>query len=113
MWNAKPAKPAKNSFFFLLRLCGLCVPFFAVAHAQTLAARLAILQAEDRRAPTPRDLALIRSGAHSGDEQTVRVAVRALGRLQRPELIPEIAPALRHSIPEIRSEAANAIGQAA
>src|SRR6266550_6073972 len=108
MWNAKPAKPAKNSFFLLRRLCalcGLCVPFFAVAHAQTLAARLAILQAEDRRAPTPRDLALIRSGAHSGDEQTVRVAVRALGRLQRPELIPEIAPALRHSVPEIRSEA--------
>src|SRR6266550_1366196 len=106
MWNAKPAKPAENSFSLLLRLCalcGLCVPCFGVA--QALAARLAILQAEDRRAPTPRDLALIRSGAHSGDEQTVRVAVRALGRLQRPELIPEIAPALRHSVPEIRSEA--------
>jgi cyclophilin family peptidyl-prolyl cis-trans isomerase/HEAT repeat protein len=116
MWNAKPAKPAENSFSLLLRLCALCalcVPCFGVAHAQTLAARLAILQAEDRRAPTPRDLAVIRSGAHSGDEQTVRVAVRALGRLQRPELISEIAPALRHAFPEIRSEAANAIGQAA
>jgi cyclophilin family peptidyl-prolyl cis-trans isomerase/HEAT repeat protein len=117
MWNAKPAKPAKNACFLWLRLCalgGLCVPVFGVVHAQTsVAMRLAILQAEDRRAPTPRDLAIIRSGAHSGNEQTVRVALRALGRLQRPELIAEIAPALRHSIPEIRSEAANAIGQAA
>jgi cyclophilin family peptidyl-prolyl cis-trans isomerase/HEAT repeat protein len=93
------------------------VPTVAASHAQTpappAATRLAVLQAEDRRAPVPRDLAVIRSGAHSGDEQTVRVAVRALGRLQRPELIPDIVPALRHPLPEIRSEAANAIGQAA
>ena len=75
--------------------------------------RLAVLQAEDRRAPTPRDLAIIRSGLHGGDAQTVRVAVRALGRLERPALIPDIIPSLRHALPEIRSEAANAIAQAA
>jgi hypothetical protein len=74
--------------------------------------RLAVLQAEDRRAPTPRDLGIIRSGLH-GDAQTIRAAVRALGRLERPALIPDILPSLRHALPEIRSEAANAIGQAA
>src|SRR5262249_13211287 len=75
--------------------------------------RLAVLQAEDRRAPAPRDLAIIRSGVHSGDDQTARVAVRALGRLERPSLIPDIVPSLRHPVTEIRVEAANAIAQAA
>jgi len=77
------------------------------------ATRLAIVAAEDRRAPTPRDLAVIRAGVHSADAQTVRVAVRALGRLERPELIADIVPSLKHALPEVRAEAANAIGQAA
>jgi cyclophilin family peptidyl-prolyl cis-trans isomerase len=100
-------------------LCGFfCLFPSSHASAQTEQAaaprtsRLAVLEAEDRRAPTPRDLAIIRSGLH-GDAQTIRVAVRALGRLERPALIPDILPSLRHSLPEIRSEAANAIGQAA
>ena len=75
--------------------------------------RLAILQAEDRRAPTPRDLAIIRAGARSGDAQTARVAVRALGRLERPALIADIAPGAAASAAGVRAEAANAIGQAA
>src|SRR5262249_53782252 len=33
--------------------------------------------------------------------------------LERPALIPDILPGLRHSVPEVRAEAANAIGQAA
>jgi len=74
-------------------LCALCVlsGFFfswsASAQDEPAAAprttRLAVLQAEDRRAPTPRDLAIIRSGLHGGDAQTVRAAARALGRLER------------------------------
>ena len=59
------------------------------------ATRLAILAAEDRRAPDARDLATIRAGAHSEDAETVRIAVRALGRLERPELIADILPGLR------------------
>jgi peptidyl-prolyl cis-trans isomerase B (cyclophilin B) len=81
--------------------------------ASLAAARLAILAAEDRRAPTARDLATIRGGVHSADATTVRVALRALGRLERPELIADIVPGLRHPLPEVRAEAANAIGQAA
>ncbi|MEO8258465.1 MAG: peptidylprolyl isomerase [Acidobacteriota bacterium] len=77
------------------------------------AIRLAIVAAEDRRAPAAGDLARIRSGARSADAQTARIAARALGRLERPELIGDILPLLKHALPEVRAEAANAIGQAA
>jgi cyclophilin family peptidyl-prolyl cis-trans isomerase len=101
----------------LLVLCGLCGPTLAAAQSDPplspRVSRLAVLQAEDRRAPTPHDLSVIRSGAHSGDPQTVRIAIRALGRLERPSLIPDITFALRNALPEIRSEAADAIAQAA
>ena len=72
-----------------------------------------MLQAEDRRAPTANDLAILRSGAHSSDMQIARAGVRALGRLERPALIADILPLLRSAMPEVRAEAANAIGQAA
>ena len=75
--------------------------------------RLAILIAEDRRAPAPRDVAVIRAGLRSQDAETSRLAVRALGRLERPDLIPDIVSLLKSSWPEVRAEAANAIGQAA
>jgi len=74
--------------------------------------RLAILMAEDRRAPTLRDLATIRAGTRSLDPETAVVAVRALGRLERPAVVPDILPSLKHALPEVRAEAANALGQA-
>jgi cyclophilin family peptidyl-prolyl cis-trans isomerase len=90
-------------------LCALCVlcgcTSFFVSSADAQTTRLAILQAEDRRAPTLNDLAIIRSGARSGDPQTAQIGVRALGRLERPSLIPDILPALRHALPEVRAEA--------
>jgi cyclophilin family peptidyl-prolyl cis-trans isomerase len=93
---------------------GGCLPARAQdAPAAPRVSRLAVLEAEDRRAPTARDLAVIRSGVHSGDDQTARIAVRALGRLERPALIADIVPSLRHPVQEVRVEAANAIGQAA
>jgi cyclophilin family peptidyl-prolyl cis-trans isomerase/HEAT repeat protein len=76
-------------------------------------ARVEILLAEDRRAPTPRDLATIRTGIRSRDPQTARLAIRAVGRLEQPALISDLLPALGFDLPEIRAEAANAIGQAA
>jgi cyclophilin family peptidyl-prolyl cis-trans isomerase/HEAT repeat protein len=116
--TAETAEIAKK-----ILICGLCVLcgsiFSSSARAQDeppaapRTSRLAVLQAEDRRAATPRDLAIIRSGLHGGDAQTVRVAVRALGRLERPALIADLLPSLRHALPEVRSEAANAIAQAA
>ncbi len=76
------------------------------------ARRAEIIQAEDRRAPTARDLAVIRAGLRSHDRDTARVAVGALGRLERPSLVGDIATALKSSFPEVRAEAANAVGQA-
>jgi cyclophilin family peptidyl-prolyl cis-trans isomerase len=96
-------------------LCDLAAP--AVASAQpggvVPAARLAILQAEERRAATAADLLTLRSGIRSRDPQTAILAIRAVGRLERPALVSELIPALRFALPEVRAEAANAIGQAA
>ena len=75
--------------------------------------RLSILQAEDRRAPNAADLALLRSGSRRSDPDLVVVAVRALGRLERVSLLPDILPLLAHALPEVRAEAANALAQAA
>src|SRR5262245_16145700 len=75
--------------------------------------RVAVLAAEDRRAPTLGDLATIRAGLRSRDPQTIRISVRALGRLERPDLIADILSVLDHPLPEVRSEAATAVGQAA
>ena len=116
--TAATAPHATKILLCVLGVLGGCF-FSSLASAQDeppavpRTSRLAVLQAEDRRAPTPRDLAIIRSGLHGGEAQTARVATRALGRLERPALIPDLVPLLRHALPEIRAEAATAIGQAA
>ena len=107
--RALRGEEVERTLFCVLWL--LVVILAAPASAQTT--RLAVLQAEDRRADTAADLATIRAGARSADAQTARIAVRALGRLERPALIPDILPALRNSAPDIRAEAATALGQAA
>jgi cyclophilin family peptidyl-prolyl cis-trans isomerase len=115
--TAEIAKIAKNEMFLCV-LCALCGFFCTSLQAQDeppaapRTSRLSVLQAEDRRAPTPRDLGILRAGLHGGDPQTTRIAVRALGRLERPSLIPDIVPSLRHALPEVRAEAANALAQA-
>jgi cyclophilin family peptidyl-prolyl cis-trans isomerase len=77
------------------------------------AARVNVLLAEDRRAATPRDLTTLRTAARGRDAETARLALRALGRLEQPALIVDLLPALSFPLPETRSEAVNAIGQAA
>jgi len=109
--HAKAAKTAKKSL--LCVLCALCVLTAVSTRSYAQTTRIAVLQAEDRRAPAANDLAILRAGAHSGDPQTARLAVRALGRLERPALILDITPFLKSALPEIRTEAASAIGQAA
>ena len=76
-------------------------------------ARLAILHAEERRAATPADLLTLRTGIRSRDPLTAILAIRAVGRLERPALVVDLIPALSSALPEVRTEAANAIGQAA
>jgi aspartate/methionine/tyrosine aminotransferase len=77
------------------------------------AARVNVLIAENRRAAHPRDLGTLRTALRGRDAETARLAVRALGRLENPALIPDLLPALRFALPETRAEAATAVGQAA
>ena len=102
-------------------VCGLAILGALAVPAATRAqpgavvppSRLAILQAEERRAASPADLLTLRTGIRSRDPQAAILAIRAIGRLERPSLVTDLIPALRFSLPEVRAEAANAIGQAA
>ena len=80
------------------------------AEDTTLVAR--IRAAEDARATTPEALAPIMRGLDSRDPEVQQMAVRALGRLERPDLVPVITPLLSASSSGVRAEAANALGQA-
>ena len=68
-----------------------------------------MLQAEDARPTTDAGLAPLMEGLKGNGRRT---AVRAIGRLERPEMIPLIAPALNDGV-GIRAEAANALAQMA
>lgn len=101
-------------------LAALAAVTSLVAHAVPLAAqtaaqsaRAAIAAAEGRGAQTAADLATIRAGTRRGDIESARAGIRALGRLERPAVIPELMITLRSMLPEIRLESATAIGQAA
>ena len=96
-------------------LCELAAPTMARAQpgGAVSPTRFAILQAEERRAATAADLVTLRSGIRSRDPQAAILAIRAVGRLERPALVSDLIPALRFGLPEVRAEAANAIGQAA
>ena len=98
---------------WLLVLVGALHLGTAEVDAQSITApRLAILLAEGRRAASTEDLAALRNGLRSRDEEIVRLAVRALGRLERPSLVSTLLPALDHREPTVRAEAANALAQA-
>lgn len=72
-----------------------------------------MLVAEDQRAPTDADLAPLRQGIGSRDPATRRQAVRAIGRLERPDLMPLISRLLTDPNIDVRLETVNAIGQLA
>src|SRR5688500_20350831 len=79
----------------------------STASGQSLQERM--LQAEDARPTTDAGLAPLMEGLKGSGRRT---AVRAIGRMERPELIPLIAPALNDGV-GIRAEAANALAQMA
>jgi peptidyl-prolyl cis-trans isomerase B (cyclophilin B) len=98
-----------------LVVCGVVsLTVTAAAAAQSPAARrVAILLAGYRGAPTASDVAALRVGARSADSQTARLAIRAMGRLARPAVMQDLVAALGSPFPEVRTEAADAIAQAA
>jgi len=79
----------------------------SAVNAQTLQERM--LQAEDLRPTTEAGLAPIMEGLKG---QGRRTAIRAIGRMERVEMIPLVAPALGDGV-GIRAEAANALAQMA
>jgi len=91
--------------FQFLPIALFCVA--TVASAQSLQERM--LQAEDARPTTDAGLAPLVEGLQGNGRRT---AIRAIGRLERPEMIPMIAPALNDGV-GIRAEAANALAQMA
>ena len=68
-----------------------------------------MLQAEDARPTTDAGMAALMEGLKGSGRRT---AIRAIGRIERPEMIALIAPALNDGV-GIRAEAANALAQMA
>jgi cyclophilin family peptidyl-prolyl cis-trans isomerase/HEAT repeat protein len=72
-----------------------------------------MLLAEDSRAQTDAELAPLRDGLRNRDPKVRRQAARAIGRLEKAELIPLLTPTLNDADADVRIEAANAVGQLA
>lgn len=70
-----------------------------------------VLVAEDSRGHDPAGLTPIADGMGSPDPGLRQIAIRAAGRVQRPELEPLLLPELRDRSATIRAEAANALAQ--
>ena len=72
-----------------------------------------ILRIEDRRAPGEADLAALRRTLSHRDSRVISLGARALGRLERPRVIPWLVPLLTHQEPAVRAATAEALAQAA
>ena len=72
----------------------------------------ALLTAEDARAATPRDLRILVDAARGSDLAHQRLALRALGRLERPDLLPHFVQAFESPSALVRETAAQGIAQA-
>lgn len=77
------------------------------------ARRAELLAAEDARAVAAAQLEVLVRAASDPDTLLQRVAVRALGRLERAELLARLEPGLAAASASVRIEAANAVAQAA
>ncbi len=68
-----------------------------------------VLAIEDARAPFPEDLRALLSAARSGNVVVQRAAVRALGRLERRDVVPDLLTYLHARDPGVAEEAATAL----
>jgi len=73
----------------------------------------AMLAEEDARGGSASGIESLRAGMIAPDPVLQRMAVRAIGRLEDPELIPLAFPLLFSNDESVRAEAINAVGQAA
>jgi len=84
----------------------------AASQISRLDERQEILWAEDRRAPSEADVRVLTTALNHPDHAIQRLAVRALGRLERPGLVAFISRMLSSTDAGTRAEAANALAQA-
>jgi cyclophilin family peptidyl-prolyl cis-trans isomerase len=70
-----------------------------------------LLAAEDARGTGADGLEPLLAALSGGDTLLRRLAVRGLGRFQRPELGRRLLPSLADPVPAVRAEAANAVAQ--
>src|SRR5688572_30474782 len=113
--QSAPATMARRGRAHVLLLCAAfgCAESAPERSAQDAELLHRILIAEDSRASDPQALAPITEGLAHPNPEVRRIAVRAMGRLERSELIDQIEPLLADSVPVVRAEAANAVAQAA
>ena len=81
------------------------------AVAADTAALQRLLVAEDARGTGSEGLEPLLTALEGGDTLMRRLAVRGLGRFQRPELGRRVLPLLADTVPAVRAEAANAVAQ--
>ena len=77
------------------------------------ALRAAILDEQDARGKGVSGIESLSQGLTAPEAELQRLAVRAIGRLEDPQFIPLILPLLFSDAETVRSEAVNALGQAA
>ena len=95
-----------------LLVAGGCTPPDAGRPDRTSAQYLQIIALEDARPTGGDDLAALIAAAGTTHGYLRQTAVRALGRLENPELVDEIAKHLDDPAPEVRGQAAHALAQA-
>jgi hypothetical protein len=111
MGNAPAAWSRRGRVVFMLLSLGACgddVPERPAAEADLLHR---ILTAEDSRSTNPQTLAPLSEGLTHASPEVRRIAVRAVGRLERGDLVSEIQGHLQDSDASVRAEAANALAQ--
>lgn len=102
-------RSAIQSSICILTICNLV----SVVSAQVLPLRVRMLQAEDNRGNGPEGLKPLDEGLRSPDPAIRREAVRALGRIERPDLIARVSPLVDDRDPIVQQTAINALGQLA
>ncbi|HUE85501.1 MAG TPA: peptidylprolyl isomerase [Vicinamibacterales bacterium] len=96
-----------------LVLCLLAALSTTMSARQPTSLQSRMIVAEDGRAQSDAELATLRQGLTSRDPNVRQQAVRAMGRLERPDLIPPLTRSLGDANVNVRIEAANAVGQLA
>lgn len=103
--------PFQISLALALLTTGACLPD-ASRRDRVDAEYLRLLEIEDSRPADGPALASLIEATTTDNVILRRTAVRALGRLENPALLPSIVPALYDGSPSVRAAAANAVAQA-